>query len=71
MMIGDLNRLRSAISSLSLFLEINITQGEVSVMLFAFVILKFGSLPKIINKLRGIPVLKSYANLHLHRLDNL
>ena len=33
--------------------------------------LKFGSLPQIINKLRGIPVLKSYANLHLHELDNL
>ena len=32
---------------------------------------KVGSLPYIINKLRGIPVLKSYANLHLHELDNL
>ena len=38
-MIGELNRLCSAISSMSLFLEMNITQIEASVMFFAFVIL--------------------------------
>ena len=38
-MIGELNRLCSSISSLSLFLEINITKIEASVTLFAFVIL--------------------------------
>ena len=36
-MIRELNRLCSAISSVTLFLEINITQIEASVMLFAFV----------------------------------
>ena len=39
MIIGELNRLCSAISSSSLFLEKNITQIEASVTLFAFVIL--------------------------------
>ena len=39
MMIRELNRLCSAISSVALFLEINITQIEASVTLFAFVIL--------------------------------
>ena len=36
---GELNRPCSAISSVSLFLEINITLIEASVMLFEFVIL--------------------------------
>ena len=39
MIIEELNRLCSAISSVLLYLEINITQIEESVMLFAFVIL--------------------------------
>ena len=39
MIIGELNRLCSATSSVSLFYEINITQIEESVTLFAFVIL--------------------------------
>ena len=39
MIIGELNRLCSAISSVSLSLEINITQIEASVTLFVFVIL--------------------------------
>ena len=39
MMIGELNRLCSALSSVSLFLEMNITQKEASVMFFEFVIL--------------------------------
>ena len=39
MIIGEFNRLCSAISSVSLFLEINITQIEASVTLFSFVIL--------------------------------
>ena len=36
---GEFNRLYSVISSVLLFLEINITQMEASVTLFAFVIL--------------------------------
>ena len=39
MKIGELNRLCSAFSSVLLFLEINITQIEASVTVFAFVIL--------------------------------
>ena len=38
MIIGELSRLCSAISSMSLFFEINITQIEASVTLFAFVV---------------------------------
>ena len=38
MVLGELSRLRSPISSVSIFLEINITQIEASMTLFAFVI---------------------------------